>query len=228
MPQGNSNAPQANTNPPAKSENKPVGLANTMVEHNFKRDGFWMAEEEDMTPALTIRVDPDPCISDLDDTEAGPQNSELCFTWDGPDNWLCEESGEVEGEEMAAAIITPCKDHNTPHVKLYNSGAIRHISPYKSDFTTYSPLMPPVFLNTANQQRFPAVGTGKLAIQVSNGRGETELILNDALYAPSIGYTLVLLGALDKEGYNAHIRGSYLELDSLCGKHISHIAHTYK
>ncbi len=64
---------------------------------------------------------------------------------------------------MAGAIITLCEDHNTPHVKLYNSGATRHISPYKSDFTTYSPLTPPMFLNTANQQHFLAVGTGKLA-----------------------------------------------------------------
>lgn len=53
-PQGNSNAPQANTNPPAKSENKPVSLANAVVEHDFEGDGFWMAEEDDMTPTLTI------------------------------------------------------------------------------------------------------------------------------------------------------------------------------
>ena len=129
---------------------------------------------------------------------------------------------------MAGAMITPCEDHNTPHIELYDSGATRHISSYKSNFTAYSLLTPPMFLNTANQQRFPAVGTGKLAIQVPNRRGETELILNNALHAPSVGYTLVSLGALDKEGYNACIGGSYLELDSLHGKCIGRIAHTYK
>jgi len=85
-----------------------------MVEHNFKRDGFWMAEEEDMTPALTIRVDPDPCISDLDDTEAGPQNSELCFTWDGPDNWLSKEAAKIKEKELADTITTPYKKDITP------------------------------------------------------------------------------------------------------------------
>jgi hypothetical protein len=141
---------------------------------------------------------------------------------------LCEEDGEVEGEEMAGAMITPCDDHNTPRVELYDSGATRHISPYKNDFTAYSLLSPPVFLNTANQQRFPAVGTGKLAIHVPNGRGETELILNDALHALSVGYTLVSLGVLDEEGYKAHIGGGYLELIFPHGEHISHVARTYK
>ena len=79
-----------------------------------------------------------------------------------------EEQCEIEGEEFAGAVITPCEEDNTPRVELYDSGATHHISPYKSDFTAYSQLSPPVFLNTANQQRFPAVGTGTLAIQVPN------------------------------------------------------------
>jgi hypothetical protein len=85
-----------------------------------------------------------------------------------------------------------------------------------------------MFLNTANQQHFPAVGTGKLAIHVLNGRGETELILNNTLHAPSVGYMLVSLGALDEEGYYARIGGGYLELDSPRGERISHVACTHK
>jgi hypothetical protein len=61
-----------------------------------------MAEEEDITPALTIGADPDPCIGDPDDLEAGPQNPELCFTWDGLDNWLREEIEEVKGRKWQA------------------------------------------------------------------------------------------------------------------------------
>jgi transposase InsO family protein len=203
-------------------------LANAVVEHDFEGDGFWMAEEVDMTPMLTIGADPDLCIGNPDDLEEGPQDLELNFTWDGPDDWLHEEDGEVEGEEMAGAVITPCNDHNTPHVELYDSGATRHISPYKNDFTAYSLLSPPMFLNTTNQQRFLAVGTGKLAIHVPNGRGETELILNNTLHAPSIGYTLVSLGALDEEGYKAHIGGGYLELIFPHGEHVGHVTRTYK
>jgi len=78
--QGNSNAPQENTNPPAKSEDKPIGPANTVVEHNFEGDGFWMAKEVDMTPTLTVGADPDLCIGNSDDLEEGPQDFELNFT----------------------------------------------------------------------------------------------------------------------------------------------------
>jgi len=225
---GTSNAPQGNSNPPAKSENKPVGSANAVAEHDFEGDGFWMAEEEAVPPALTPGADPDPLMGDPDDAEFGPQDFELNFTWDGPDDWLREESCEIKGEGFVGAVITPCEEGDTPHVELFDSGATRHISPYKTDFTTYTPLTPPMFLNTANQQRFPAVGTGKLAIHVPNGRGETELILNDTLHAPSVGYILVSLGALDEEGYYAQIGCGYLELDSPRGEHIGHVARTHK
>ena len=167
-------------------------------------------------------------MGDPDDKEFGPQDFELNSTWDGLDNWLQEESCKIEGEGFVGAMITPCKEGDTPCIKLFDSGATRHISPYKANFTAYSPLMPPMFLNTANQQRFPAVGTGKLAIRVPNGRGETELILNDALHAPSVGYTLVSLGALDEEGYYARIGGGYLKLDSLHGECIGHVVCTHK
>jgi hypothetical protein len=62
----------------AKTENKPVGLANAVVEHNFKGNGFWMAEEEAVAPALHIRVDLDPCLGDPDDLE-GNAPDELHF-----------------------------------------------------------------------------------------------------------------------------------------------------
>jgi hypothetical protein len=79
-----------------------------------------------------------------------------------------------------------------------------------------------------NQQHFLAVGTDKLAIHVLNGRGETELILNDALHAPLVGYTLVSLGALDEEGYKAHIGSGYLELIFPHGERVGRVTRTYK
>ena len=99
-------------------------------------------------------------------------------------------------------MITASERDNSPCIKLFNSSTTRHISPYKNDFTLYSPLMLSVFLNTANQQCFPAVSMGILAIQVSNRRGETELLLNSTLYTSAIRYTLVSLGTLDEEGYH--------------------------
>src|SRR6266851_4921487 len=162
-----------------------------------------MAVEEDVVaPTLNFGADLDPCLGDLDDLEGDAPN-ELHFAWDGPDDWLREEIGEIEGEELVGAMVTPCEEDDTPHIELYDSGATHHISPYKSNFTAYSQLSPPVFLNMANQQWFPAVSTRILAIQVPNRQGETELCLKGALHVPSVGYTLVSLGTLNEEGYCA-------------------------
>jgi hypothetical protein len=61
---------------------------------------------------------------------------------------------------------------------------------------------------------------------VPNKDTEKELILHGMLHAPAIGCTLVLVAALDKEGYHAHIGMGHLELTSPQGEHIGHIPQT--
>ena len=132
-------------------------------------------------------------------------------------DWLVEE-----GEEIAAAIAPTIKDRGE-RIELYDSGTTCHILPYKSDFSNYSLLNPPVFLNAANQQKFPAIGVGDLAIQVPNGSTESTLTLANVLHMPAIGYTLVSLGALDKKGYCASISGGNLDLFMPGGECIARI-----
>ena len=55
---------------------------------------------------------------------------------------------------------------------------------------------------------------------------ESELILQDVLHAPSIGYTLVSLGALDKLGYQATLGGGHLEIFSPHGEQVGRVAQT--
>ena len=97
---------------------------------------------------------------------------------------------------------------------------------YQTDFTSYSPLTPPVFLNTANLQYFPAISHGTLAVQVLNDGTKTDLTLHGALHMPAISYTLVLLAALDEEGYHAHIEGGCLNLVSPQGERVGCIVCT--
>ena len=109
--------------------------------------------------------------------------------------WLREE------EETAAAVITPVSGDGGKRVKLYDSGTTHHISPYKSDFSIYVTLDPPVYLNAANQQCFPAISTGTLSIctpAAPNGAVSSTLTLHDVHHVLVVGYTLVSLSALDK------------------------------
>jgi hypothetical protein len=121
---------------------------------------------------------------------------------------------DLDEEEWVGAVISPADEDSHIHVELYDSGTTRHISPYRSDFSSYSPLIPPIFLNTANQQCFPAIGTGMLVIRVPNGGTESELTLHGVLHAPAVGCTLVSVTALDEKGYHVHIGAGHLELTS--------------
>jgi hypothetical protein len=85
-----------------------------VAEYSFKGDGFWTAVEEEVAPALTPGVDPDPILGDLDELCIGPQDLEEIFTWDGPDDWLCEEAAEIEKEELDCAAVTPCEEDTIP------------------------------------------------------------------------------------------------------------------
>ena len=164
----------------SKPETKPVGSANvmttndtdndrTVVAKDIGGDGFWMAIEEG-APAQDISTELDSLFDDLEQSEevicAHTKSTEMHLEWCSPEGWVYNEWADpLFEEEEACAVIIPATDKDSlTCTELYDSGATQHISPYKSDFSSYSPLSPPVFLNTANQQCFPAIGTGTLNI----------------------------------------------------------------
>ena len=129
-------------------------------------------------------------------------------------------------EEMASATITHVEEDldTLPCTEMYDSGALRHISSHKADFTSYTTLSPPLYINATNKNKFPAIGTGTLIVKVPANGGESDLVLHNALYAPSVCYTLVSLGTLDKvEGYTFRIGGSHLQIFSLRGEPIGEV-----
>jgi len=195
----------------SKPVNKPVGSAN--LTYDSKGDGFWMATEEAVDRTHLATAEPDPMLGALDILEVAPHREE-------------EIEIELGEEEWIGAVITPTKGDNHICIELYDLGATRHITPHRDDFTTYSPLTPLIFLNTANQQRFSAIGCGTLAIRVPNGDTDKELVLHGVLHAPAVGCTLVSVAALDEEGYHAHIGAGHLGLTSPQGECIGRIPPT--
>jgi len=225
----------------SKPENKPVGSTNAVFNDDSDSDGFCAAEEEEVT-AHDICADPDPYLDDSDleddwdnvqaDVESiGEQSDKLESIGDGPD-MLDNEGEDPDIEETAAAIIAPADADSTPHTKVYDLGASRHISPYKDDFTSYTPLSTPLYFNAASQHKFPAIGMGTLVVQTPNHGCESMLALLCALYTPSVTNTLVSLGALDEEGYQTHIGNGCLHITSLHGNSVTEIlcsvCHLYK
>ena len=95
---------------------------------------------------------------------------------------------------FTVAALTQVEEGRTTRVELYYSGAMCHIFPYHDNFITYQQLDPPLFLNAASGQQFPAVGTGSMVVSSPNGAGQSDITLENVLHAPSVGYTLVSLG----------------------------------
>ena len=81
-----------------------------MAEYSFKGKGFWTVQEEVVPPVLTFRADPDPMLGDPDEIGIGPQDLDLSFTWDGPDDWLSKVAGKDEDKEPVGTMTTPCKE----------------------------------------------------------------------------------------------------------------------
>ena len=167
-----------------KPENKPVGSAN--------------AVDAPVDPEEWLQVELDGCWSAvfLGDVLELPEEAPILQEGEEADASAAPKAGG-----LAVAAIMQVEEERPTRTELYDSGATRHISPYRDDFITYRTLDPPLFLNAANGQQFPAVGMGSMVVSAPNGDGQSELTLESVLHAPSVGFTLVSLRALDKLGY---------------------------
>ncbi|EIW64132.1 uncharacterized protein TRAVEDRAFT_84569, partial [Trametes versicolor FP-101664 SS1] len=62
-------------------------------------------------------------------------------------------------------------------IEVYDSGATRHISPYRDTFISFTELDPPLPINTADGHSFSAVGEGSVRVEVPNGDSQTAVTL---------------------------------------------------
>jgi hypothetical protein len=90
--------------------------------------------------------------------------------------------------------------------ELYDSGATRHMTPYRDLLENYMAIIPKS-INAVNKHTFQAVGRGNLTAQVPNGGSATTIMLKDVLYAPDITVTLISVSRIDTTGYSALFEG---------------------
>ena len=84
--------------------------------------------------------------------------------------------------------------------ELYDSGASKHMSPFRDRFTSYKEISPRA-ITAADKRVFYAIGTGDLKIEVPNGESLTPITLRDVLHAPDMGITIVSISRIAKAGY---------------------------
>ncbi|OJT06880.1 Retrovirus-related Pol polyprotein from transposon TNT 1-94, partial [Trametes pubescens] len=93
--------------------------------------------------------------------------------------------------------------HSRDRIEVYDSGATRHISPYRDTFISFTELDPPLPINTADGHSFSAVGEGSVHVEVPNGDSQTAVTLQRVLYAPEIAFALVSIPRADEAGFSA-------------------------
>ena len=109
----------------------------------------------------------------------------------------------VEDDEgLAIEEVSNVMEPSSTRVEVFDSSTTTHISPYRSDFTTFEPI-PPKVLHAANKQGFCAIGKGEMVLDLPNGDTTSKLRLSEVLYSPEAGYTLVSIGRLNDAGFSA-------------------------
>jgi hypothetical protein len=132
------------------------------------------------------------------------------------------------GSDDAKASNTYVQDavsasERNAEAKLYDSGALCHISPFRHRFVTYQPITPRPIL-AADNRVFYTSGTGMLQIEVPNGPSlATPILLWEALHAPDIGATVVSIGHIAKAGYTVLFDGGTCKIQNKNSKVIGQI-----
>jgi hypothetical protein len=206
-----------------------VGSTNAVADADNEPDGCWVADfasEEDSEHASSWSG------SDSETWEAACADSPSLAEWEDLELQYPKSDEEphtlAKSAGGAQAVITAVEEAKSAHVELYDSGATRHLSPYHEDFTTYRTLEPLLYLNAANKQQFLAMGTGSMVIHTPLGATSSEITLENVLYTPAVGYTLVSLGALDSLGYHMSIDTGELEITSPAGSVVARVPRTMR
>ena len=95
--------------------------------------------------------------------------------------------------------------------ELYDSGASRHMSPFRDRFINFTEIAPKS-ISAADQTSFKAVGKGDMYIELPNESATTKILLKDVLYAPSMALTLVSVSQIAAAGYTALFRKEHCQI----------------
>jgi hypothetical protein len=165
-----------------------------------------MSDDEDIPDLVSVAGSDDDESDRL--TEVDDDLSELFDFFDIEDDGTNTAAVAVTLEEVTdedepvevAANAQPTRDIES--VEVYDSGATRHMSPYRAMFESMREI-PPRAIAAANKTKFNAIGMGDMVIDVPNGGTASKMRLTEVLYSPEIGYTLVSIGRIDDAGYSS-------------------------
>jgi len=104
-----------------------------------------------------------------------------------------------------ALSVDPSKSEDND---LYDSGASKHISPFKEQFQTYRKISS-YPIKVASNHTLNAIGIGSIYINIPNGDKNTKLLLTDVLHVLGIRMTVVSVSCMLAAGYESHFQDEH-------------------
>ena len=140
-------------------------------------------------------------VESLPDLEivSDSSGSSICELDDNVVEGALDCGDEPKTTTFAAAVLADSVSQ-TMETKLFDSGASRHMSPYKQKSINYFPIQKRV-LTAADGGTFDAIGKGDMHVFLPNGKSTTKILLRDVLYAPKMGLTLISIRKIDTAGF---------------------------
>ena len=111
-------------------------------------------------------------------------------------------------EVAAAAGKARAQAGPSTTTKLFDSGASRHMSPFRNHFMNYKEIEPRL-IQVADKWIFHTVGLGDLKIEVPKGTSFMPIILKDVFHAPDMGLTIVSINRIARAGYSVEFKGEF-------------------
>ena len=123
-----------------------------------------------------------------------------------------------EGERGQDYTIMAMGAHTAGGVetKIYDSGASRHMMPFRNCFTSYRSI-PPRAIKAADGRVFFAIGEGDLKVEVPNDKSTTPVLLRDTLHAPDMGLTIVSISRITGAGHTVSFEGKSYKMKNKAG-----------
>jgi hypothetical protein len=122
---------------------------------------------------------------------------------------------DIDQDELHQVMAADSIRASKPEAELYDSGASRHMSPYRHRFKTYRTITPWAIV-AAGERTFYGVGTGDLKIEVPRGESHSVVLLRDVLHAPYI----VSIARIAKARHTVSFKGGSCNITGLGGRTI--------
>ena len=106
---------------------------------------------------------------------------------------------------------------------MIDSGCTEHITPFITDFTTYTTLRCPESVRLTNQSTTCAIiGKGEVRGHTIVNGNQIETVLQDVLHVPGIRKRFISTWHLDQRGFsvthcNSKVTIMHLATDQICG-----------